>query len=328
VNVTLSVYYPGLEEGEGAQSLRRELHPELQLSIGQEIPQPAVYEILVAGRPTRSQLDASPELRTLIIPWAGIPPETMEKIADHPDLAVHNLHYNAAETAEMALALLLAAAKSIVPMDRKIREGDWRPRYGPNPSLLLEGRTALILGFGAIGRRVAGMCRALGMNVLAVRRHAGKGDDGGKVEAHAPQSLHKLLPRAQILMLCLPLTPETTGLIGEKELGLLPREALLVNVGRGLVVEEDALFAALESGSLAGAGLDVWYEYPRDEASREKTFPSARAFHTLDNVVMSPHRAGGSRQRMLRRLQALAELLNAAALGEPMPNKVAIDLGY
>jgi len=101
-----------------------------------------------------------------------------------------------------------------------------------------------------------------------------------------------------------------------------------VNVGRGPVGEEDALFDALESGALAGAGLDVWYEYPRDEASREKTYPSERPFHTLDSVVMSPHRAGGSRQRMLRRLHALAELLNAAALGEPMPNKVAIDLGY
>jgi phosphoglycerate dehydrogenase-like enzyme len=324
----LSIYYPDLVDPGWEQLLRGLLPPDVKLVVGPEMPRPAEYHVLVSGRPTIGQLDASPAFHTLIIPWTGIPPETMDKLVERSGLAVHNLHYNAAETAEMSFALLLAAAKFIVPMDRKLREGDWRPRYGPNPSLLLEGRTALILGFGEIGRRVARMCLGLSIKVLAIRREGTKTDAEDKIEIYPAHALHDLLPQTQILMICLPLTDETKGLIGKKELALLPQEALLVNVGRGPIVEESALFDALQTGALAGAGLDVWYEYPQDEASREKTYPSAHPFHTLDNVVMSPHRAGGSRQRMQRRLQALAELLNAAACGEPMPNKVDISLGY
>jgi phosphoglycerate dehydrogenase-like enzyme len=328
MTMKLSIYYPDLVDPAWEQSLRSMLHPDLQVSVGPEVPEPVDYQILVSGRPTVEQLDASSELHTLIIPWAGIPPVTMEKLVERPELAVHNLHYNAAETAEMALALLLAASKFIVPMDRTLREGDWRPRYGPNPSLLLEGRTALILGLGEIGRRVAKMCLGLSMKVVAIRREGGQADVDGEIKILPAHALNDLLPQAQVLMICLPLTDQTNGLIGKKELAQLPQEALVVNVGRGPIVDEGALFAALQSGVVAGAGLDVWYEYPKDEASREKTYPSAHAFHTLDNVVMSPHRAGGSRQRMLRRLQALATLLNAAARGEPMSNKVDINLGY
>jgi phosphoglycerate dehydrogenase-like enzyme len=324
----ISVYYPHLSENDLEQKLRPALHPEVRISIGAAVPEPASYEVLVCGRPTDEQLDSSPSLHTLIIPWAGIPPETLEKVLQHPKLKIHNLHYNAAETAEMALTLMLAAAKLILPMDRKLRVGDWRPRYGPNPSLLLEGRNVLILGYGEIGQRIARMCRGLNMNVQAIRRNPEKRNTLEEIEVHGLDGLPALLPKAQVLQICFPLTSQTKGLIGRDELALLPEDALLVNVGRGPIVDEGALFAALESGALAGAGLDVWYQYPTDEASRTQTYPSAHPFHTLDNVVMSPHRAGGSRQRMMRRLTALAELLNAAAHGKPLPNRVDTDAGY
>ncbi len=324
----ISVYYPNLGEDDLKEKLRDSLHPDVHVIIGPAMPDPADFEILVCGRPTDEQLDASPALHTLVIPWAGIPPETLEKVIDRPLITMHNLHYNAAETAEMALTLMLAAAKFILPMDRKLRAGDWRPRYGPNPSLLLDGRNALLLGYGEIGQRIARMCRGLNMNVQAVRRNPEKENTLADVEVHPIDALHSLLPNAEVLLISFPLTSETQGLIGEHELALLPDEALLVNVGRGPVVEDAALYAALKNGALAGAGLDVWYEYPKDEAGREETYPSAHPFHELENVVMSPHRAGGSRQRTLRRLNALAALLNAAANDEPMPNKVDTTLGY
>jgi phosphoglycerate dehydrogenase-like enzyme len=324
----VSVYYPNLGEDDLKDILRDSLRPDVRVIIGPAIPEPAEYEILVCGRPTSEQLDASPELHTLIIPWAGIPPETLEKVIERPSIAMNNLHYNAAETAEMALTLMLAAAKFILPMDRKLREGDWRPRYGPNPSLLLDGRNALLLGYGEIGQRMAGMCRGLNMSVQAVRRNPEKENTIEDVEVYPLDALHALLPQAQVLLISFPLTSETQGLIGERELALLPDEALLVNVGRGPIVDDAALYAALKSKALAGAGLDVWYQYPKDEASREETYPSTHPFHELENVVMSPHRAGGSRRRMLRRLTALAELLNAAANDDPMPNRVDITLGY
>ena len=124
--------------------------------------------ILVAGRPKREDILAADHLDILIIPWAGLPPETRELMREFPDVAVHNLHHNAAPVAEMALNLMLAAAKMSIPMDRSLRAHDWSHRYRPTQALLLQGGTALILGYGAIGRCLAPMCKALGMTVLAI----------------------------------------------------------------------------------------------------------------------------------------------------------------
>jgi phosphoglycerate dehydrogenase-like enzyme len=287
---------------------------------------PADYHILVAGRPQREHLIASPTLRALIIPWAGLPEVTRELMRDFPHIAVHNLHHNAAPVAEMAVTLMLAAAKLVVPTDRALRAHDWTPRYHrPNPTVLLEGKTALILGYGAIGQRVAHLCRALGMKVMAIRRCVVMPSPD---EIYPPNALHRLLPQANVLIICVPQTPETTGLIGEKELALLPPGAILVNVGRGPIVDEAALYHALCEGPLHSAGLDVWYDYPADEAARSHTPPSAYPFHELDNVVMSPHRAGGADETEMLRMMHLAALLNAAARGDEMPNLVDLQAGY
>ncbi len=311
------------------EELRSRLEPGIEVTTGEDLPDPPRYHILVAGRPRREHILASPNLRALIIPWAGLPPETRTLMREFPQVAVHNLHYNATSVAEMTGALLLAAAKFIVPLDRALRAHDWRPRYRPNPAVLLEGKTALILGYGEIGRRVARICRGLGMRVLAIRRHPERAADGPD-EIHPPEALHRLLPQAQALLICLPHTPETDGLIGVQELALLPPGAVLVNVGRGPIVDEAALYQALRDGTLYAAGLDVWYHYPdrNDPESRAHTPPSRYPFHELENVVMSPHRAGGSLEDPIHRMEQLARLLNAAARGEEMPNRVDLEAGY
>jgi phosphoglycerate dehydrogenase-like enzyme len=309
-----------------AADLRTQLHPDLHLTTGLELPTPAEYHILVTGRPRREHLTASPNLHSLIIPWAGLSQSAHQLMLDFPRISVHNLHHNALPVAEHAVALLLAAAKFIVPADRALRNHDWRPRYRPSPSILLAGRTALILGYGAIGQHVARLCRGLGMEVLAIRSTPGSHQPG--VQVAPPAALHQLLPLADALIVCLPHTQATTGLVGAEELALLPQGALLVNVGRGPIVDEAALYHALHEGSLYGAGLDVWYNYPVDEQARSHTPPSAYRFHELENVVMSPHRAGGSTQTEALRLTHLAGLLNAAARGEPMPNRVDLSAGY
>jgi phosphoglycerate dehydrogenase-like enzyme len=165
------------------------------------------------------------------------------------------------------------------------------------------------------------------MEVTATRRRA---SSEGSEAVHPPEALHSLLPGADALVIALPLTPETEGLIGREELALLPPKAVLVNVGRGPIVDEEALYKALCDGTLHAAGLDVWYNYPEDDASRSNTPPSAHPFHGLDNVVMSPHRAGtgGAEEIEQRRMAHLARLLNAAAAGEEMPNRVDLDVGY
>lgn len=309
--------------------LQRRLDAGIELTTGPELPAPATYRILVAGRPQPQELTASPHLQALIVPWAGIPESTSKLMREFPHIGLYNLHHNALPVAEHALALLLAAAKFLVPMDRALREHDWRPRYEPNPSLLLEGKTALILGYGAIGRKLAALCRGLGMEVVAIRRQVRDGHQQPDGIRLAPvNDLPRLLPRAGALLVCLPHTPETDGLIGEQELSLLPADAVLVNIGRGPIIDEAALYQALRDGKLYAAGLDVWYNYPPDAEARAHTPPSAYPFHQLPNVVLSPHRAGGSTQTEQLRVIHLARLLNAAARGEPLPNRVDLEAGY
>lgn len=325
--MTLSVHLLRELDPASIAQLHAKLDPAVRLTVGAKPPEGVDYEILVAGRPTREHLTQSPDLRALIIPWAGLPQETRDLMLDFPRISLHNLHHNAVAAAEMAITLLLAAAKRIVPADRALRRHDWTPRYATNSIVLLEGKTALILGQGAVGRRVTNLCRGLGMRVIGIRRHA---SEDREVEIHPPEALPDLLPRADALMLCLPLTSETEGLIGKKELALLPSQAVLVNIGRGPIVKEAALYHALRDGSLYAAGLDVWYQYPEGENDRSQTSPSAFSFENLNNVVMSPHRAGagGTAEIESRRISELAELLNAAARQGKMPNRVDLEAGY
>jgi phosphoglycerate dehydrogenase-like enzyme len=282
--------------------------------------------VLVAGRIERKHLEASSKLRAVIVPFAGVPQQVRELFAEFPEVALHNLHHNAAPTAEAAVGLLLAAAKSLVPIDAAFRKHDWRPRYAMGRSVPLAGKTALVLGLGAIGRRVARALRGLGMTVIATRR-SGAADESAD-EVHGRDALADLLPRAAAVIVCLPTTDETTGLLGKEQLALLPQDAVLVNVARGPVVDEEALYEALRDRRLFAAGLDVWYSYPEEKEARANTPPSAFPFHELDNVVMSPHRAAHVEDTEPSRMRHLAELLLAAARGEEIPNRVDLTLGY
>jgi len=191
---------------------------------------------------------------------------------------------------------------------------------------LLQGKTALILGYGAVGQCLAPPCRALGMNVLAIRRDAGEADEAD-VAIYRPDQLRELLPQAHVLFVTLPMTPETEGMVGVAELALLPDGAVVVNIARGAVISETALYQELKTGRIS-AGIDVWYHYPRTVEARVGTNPSGHPFHELDNVVMTPHLSGHANEIEELRAQALAELLNAAVSGGPLPNRVNVDRGY
>jgi phosphoglycerate dehydrogenase-like enzyme len=316
-------------EPDALEILKKLLDNNIHLSFGADPPERSDYEILVAGRPERRHLIASPRLHTVIIPFAGIPTVTRELLLDFPHFAVHNLHHNAAVTAEMAIGLLLSAAKFIIPCDQALRKNDWRPRYSPPPAMALEGKTALILGYGQIGQRIGRVLRGFGMDIIAVCRRLDKERSlDHPVEIHPVQYLSLLLPRADILIIALPATAETEELIGKKELGRLPEGAVLVNIGRASIIDQEALFHALKNGPLGAAGLDVWYHYPQTEEDRVKTPPADFPFYQLNNIVMSPHRAGSSTETEALRMSHLAVLLNAAARGEEIPNRVNVQLGY
>jgi phosphoglycerate dehydrogenase-like enzyme len=306
--------------------LRAALDANIVLSVGDDVP--LTTQILVTGRPARHHL--TPEVTALLIPFAGLPTETRALLHDFPGISVHNLHHNAPMTAEMAVTLLLAAAREIIPADRGLRSDDWTARYAENSAVILDGKTALILGYGAVGMRIARALDGLGMHVLATRRGIEAVARHSWATIYPASALDDLLPRAHVLLIALPDTPETTGLIGARELALLPRGAILVNVGRAAVVDQAALYDALLTRHLHSAGLDVWYRYPADEAARRATPPADHPFGALDNVVLSPHRGGGggSDEVERRRMDALAASLNAAARGEPMPHRIDLERGY
>ncbi len=312
--------------------LKARLPDTISLTHGDRLPTPARYSILVAGVPNREHLMASPELTTLIIPWSGLPKATRELLKEFPQLDVHNIHHNAAPAAETAVTLMMAAAKNIVPIDRTLRTGDWSPRYdydsgSPSGPIMLRGKTTLVLGYGAIGKEIASLCHGMGMRVIGIRKNIPSYSDS-PFEIYTCDALKKLLPRANVLFVCLPLTPETERLIGEEELELLPDQAIIVNISRGAIIDEKALYHALIGPRSLRAGLDVWYSYPRDEATRVNTLPSEYPFHQLDNIVMTPHLGGHSDQTETLRISALAELLTLAAEGKPLPNRIDPARGY
>lgn len=168
----MKVFFTHPSRGEFADVLAAALDPTIDVHYGPDLPAVCDWEILVGGRPTAELLDASPNVRAVVVPYVGIPMESRAMLAERDHVTVHNLHHNAAPTAEMCVALMMAAAKKILPFDAAIRGNDWTIRYAPpeEHGLLLEGKTALVLGLGAIGRRVARACRALDMTVLATRR--------------------------------------------------------------------------------------------------------------------------------------------------------------
>jgi phosphoglycerate dehydrogenase-like enzyme len=311
------------------ESLEAQLEKEISIGWGALESGDNAFEVLVAGRPTIHDLQASPRLHTLVIPFAGVPPETRDLILEHmPELQVFNLHHNAQATAEMALALLFAVAKQLIPADRSLRRNDWRIRYQPSKNIILSDRRVLILGYGAVGREIARLSIGLGMSVQAVRRRVGPEQQVDGVNLNSLDALDRLLPEAQVLFLSLPLTEQSMGLIDARRISLLPRDCILINVARGAIVDQEALYNALSDEKIAGAGIDVWYTYPPNEASRQDTPPSNFPFSELHNVVMSPHRGGGSLENENIRMTHLARVLNDLVNGREPPGRVDMVKGY
>lgn len=185
---------------------------------------------------------------------------------------------NAQSVAEMTLGLMFAAARRIAWMDAELHAGRWsRVQDG----IELHGKTLGLVGFGQIGQRVAAVCLALGMEVVAF-------DPGLKTSPNPAvrlvASVDEILPLADVLSLHVPLNKHTRGMLGADQLARLPRGAIVVNTARGEVIDEEALIAALRSGQLYAAGLDTMSVEP---------LPAGHALAALPNVVLAPH-VGGS----------------------------------
>lgn len=218
--------------------------------------------------------------------------------------------------AEHAMALVLALQRQLHRCERERVVARWgRDRIAPALGTL-EERVLTCVGYGAIGQGVARRAKAFGMHVIAVNRSGRRrGPDDVADEVFPVRALTELLPRTDVLVLCLPQDASTTHLIGREELAALPSSALLINVARGPIVNEDALIAALRRGELGGAGLDVFDQEP---------LPADSPLWSLDNIILTPHVAGYGGLAIQRLVELVAANAQRFLRGEKLLNTVAV----
>lgn len=210
--------------------------------------------------------------------------------------------------AEWVLGMMLVFAKDLLTTLELQRRHEWRHRN----SWLLEDRRLLVVGAGSIGREIARLAAAVGMHVDGVARSERPDDpDFGRV---APsEELLDLLPGADYVVVATPLTEQTRGMIGAEELKTMPEQAVLMNIGRGPVVDEAALVEALRSGAIAGAALDVFEEEP---------LPHDHPLWDFENVIVSPHMSGDYEGWVEALGYQFTENFERWANGEPLMNVV------
>jgi len=197
----------------------------------------------------------------------------------------------------------------------------WRTSWvqGGAPHGEVRGSTLGIVGYGRVGREVARRAAPFGCRILAANRTPREPEPG--VEGVVPLAdIDRMLPECDTVALCTALGPETTGLIDARRLSLMRSKAFLINIARGQVVDEDAIYSALRDRTIGGAALDVWWQYPN--ATEPGQRGSRHPFHELPNVIATPHNSGWTSGMVERRWNEIAENINRFVRGAPVINLV------
>jgi phosphoglycerate dehydrogenase-like enzyme len=320
MNTILIGFKPGVLTDAQLDQMRRAA-PDMRLVVTSESDEMAAVlddvEIATALVPG-SLLVAAPRLRWFHAWGAGV-----DWVLRHPGAIERDFILTSTsgihpiQMTEHVLALMLAFARRLPDAMRAQAGRTWR--HMENAEVFeLAGKTLLLVGLGAIGQRIALVAAALGMRVLGVRRTS-SGPLPGVERVAGIESLPDLLPEADFVVLVTPLTPETRGLIGERELRLMKRDAYLINVARGGVVDEAALVRALREGWIAGAGLDVF--------EREPLAPQSPLWD-MANVIITGHYGGVTPMYDARAFEVFLDNLHRYRAGQPLCNVVDKRLGY
>jgi len=278
-------------------------------------------DVLVCSAMTPEMAAAGRNLRLVQVTGAGVDKIPLAHLA--PGVAVANTFHHGRPIAEHVLMVSLMLNRHVLAADAQMRAGRWLTvATDPDAAFhgVLAGRTVGLLGLGGIGQEVARLAGALGMTVQAIRR-----DPAGPVPPDLDLAwvgglaeLPRLMSTSDIVVVTIPLSDSTRGVVDAAALAVMRPTAILVNVARGAVVDEDALFAALTAGSIAGAGLDVWWGAP-DGASAP---PAVRRFAALENVVLTPHHSGHARITFELRAADIAANVRNLAQARPLINPV------
>ncbi|MFQ5981708.1 MAG: NAD(P)-dependent oxidoreductase [Candidatus Heimdallarchaeota archaeon] len=255
-------------------------------------------DIMVGWRPSRELLLAATHLSLFFNPGAGVQHliDLFREINQERSLLLANGHGNSYFTAQHVVALLLSLTNKIIPHHNWMADGQWRKRDTDASSTPLRFRKVGLLGYGAVNQKVHCFLAGFDIEFFILRRNW-KSNYEEELPTPArkftPSELQAFLREIDILIVAVPLTSLTKGMIGSHELELLGSKGIVVNIARGEVVNEAALFNALRDRQLAGAALDVWYDYQPEEDFEGRKFPydeEQYPFHRLDTVVLSPHR--------------------------------------
>jgi len=306
--------------------VRAHLAVPCEISVADEpgiVSKLAAVDVLVSLGFTREMGAAAGRLKLVQVPGAGL--DRIDRAALPQGAWLANVYGHETGIAEYVLGAMLALTRGFARIDAALRRGAWESQWAvgtppPVPWPELAGKTLGIVGYGRIGQGVARRARGFDMEILAIRRDVWRSADDELELLGGLDVLDEVLQRSDYVVLTLPLTPATRGLIGEAQLRAMKPTAVLVNVSRAEIVDEQALYHALAERRLAGAALDVWYRYPTDAAP---TLPARQPFHELDNVLMTPHVSGWTEGMLEARATLIAENIARVARGEPPVNQVS-----
>jgi cyclase len=274
----------------------------------------------VLGFCTPDVVKAGGRLRWIQVGHAAVDKDLSDELKSSKIALTNTERIDGPPAADQAFALLLALTRGLHAKAGPNLGSAWaRLKDGVKPEEL-HGKTMLVVGLGGLGTEVARRAHAFGMRVRAVDAAAAASERPAFVfSLDSPRKLFELLPAADVVVLCCPLTAQTKGMIGKQELAALKKTALLINVARGGVVETNALVAALKAGALGGAGLDVTDPEP---------LPDEHPLWKLSNVVISPHLGGSSAGAVERQWRLFRENVRRFVAGEPLLCVVDKEKGY
>jgi phosphoglycerate dehydrogenase-like enzyme len=267
-------------------------------------------DVYVGGKFSAAMGAAAPRLRMVHVAGAGT--DNVDRSGMRPDVQVCNTFHHEQSIAEYVVAATVMLRRQFLQQDRALREGRFATSvYDPTIAqpLSLSGARVGFVGFGHIGRRTWQLFQAYGAVGAAVTG-SGRAPDEGLRWVSVTEDVTRLADFADVLVISAPLNDQTRGMIGAEELGRLGSDGILVNVGRGPLVQEQPLFEALCRNDIAAAAIDVWYRYPGPDGVGE---PSLFPFRDLENVLMTPHSSGVTHHTFVGRVADIASNIDALA---------------
>jgi len=311
--------------GSFAEAVRAKLDIPCEIVLSDEtgiVSEMPGVDVVVTLVFTKEMGRRSTRLRLVQVPGAGL--DRIDRAAVPSNAFLANVYGHETGIAEFIFGAMLALSRSLPTLDRALRRGLWLSQWGvgaptPAPWPELAGKTLGILGYGRIGQALARRAAAFDMTILATRRDVSQADPYAVVRS--PEFLDEILAASDFLAITVPLTPSTAGLIGAPQLALMKKTAILINVARAALIDEEALYSALREKRIGGAALDVWYKYP---SASGPTRPSSCPFHELDNVLLTPHIAGWTDGMLEARSALMAENIGLVAKGLSPRNVIPI----